>query len=436
MAQRRWLSFSLRSLLILLTVVSVVFAWALHYRGEKVREQQRIVELLAGHETHVNFRYSLLGCHVPVEARWLWRIAIPDPDVMFLRPEADNPLPPEFCEIARRCSQIEYEGAAGGTDAYLRACVSAATEVIKVTSNGVSTECLAFVGECPQLREVEVGYISLTSKSLEALLNHPRIERLAIHAEVDDLSLLGELRGPNALERLELHLDRDWQRTKPMTVTSFLNDADLPSPTPGDSFADFETSATGDFAWLKQCDKLSEITLSMPQDAKFFDCVGKHLGGVERLNMGSSNSSLLESLGTWGRLRHLCLDGPRLSDEHLARLVELCPQLHTLEIDNFSEPVVGLTAAGLRALQGLTNLKRLRLGMCNLQQSHMAVIAEQHQLEELSLEGAGITDVTIAPLTKLPKLWRISLERTKATGSRLRATPGDWDERRPYRFEM
>lgn len=155
--RRNLLSFSLRTLLIVLTGSSIGFAWFLHHRAAKVRERDRIVELMGGHQSHVNFRYTLLGWEVPPESGWLWRVAIPAPEVMFLRADGMKPLPKEFCEIARRCSTVEYGGTDGGNDAYLRESVSARTEVIKITRNGVSNDCLEFAGDCPNLREVEVG---------------------------------------------------------------------------------------------------------------------------------------------------------------------------------------------------------------------------------------------------------------------------------------
>lgn len=84
-------------------------------------------------------------------------------------------------------------------------------------------------------------------------------------------------------------------------------------------------------------------------------------------------------------------------------------------------------------LQDLPGLKRLRLGMCKLTSEHLAVIAELKQLEELSLEDAGVEDKTIEPLKKLPNLRRISLERTKVSKRMFPGIRGDWDDRRPCR---
>lgn len=269
---------------------------------------------------------------------------------------------------------------------------------------------------------------------MDALLNHPRIERLDVHADAEQLSLLGELRGANALQRLQLHLDRDWRQSSAPVLSASFSGVPTGLPTPGGGGARFgDTSGTGDFVWLKQCSNLRELTLAMPQDAKFVILVGKHLGGVERLNIGAGDPPILDALVTWKKLRHLCLDGSSVSDDKLAKIITLCPDLHTLEVDEYSGTGDRVTPAGLRKLQELKALKRLRLGKCNLKRSHMAAIAESSQLEELSFEGNEITDETVEPLNRLPQLRRISLERTSASGDGLRATRGDWDDNRPYR---
>jgi Leucine-rich repeat (LRR) protein len=122
-----------------------------------------------------------------------------------------------------------------------------------------------------------------------------------------------------------------------------------------------------------------------------------------------------------------------MNDEELARIVALCDGLHTLEIDEYSGSKVSLSSQGLRCLQDLPGLKRLRLGKCNLTAEHLEAIAELKQLEELSLEDAGVVDKTVEPLKKLPKLRRISLERTNVSKGMFSEIGGDWNDRRPWR---
>lgn len=429
---RRWCTLSLRTMLVGITLLSVFFAWQFYYRGQKVRERDRIVAMLAGRNAHVNFRYTILGWKVPESSAWLWRIAFPEPESIRLTANAATPLPAELCEIAQRCAKVEYEGSSGGEDAYLRRCLSSNTKELLVSRNDVSGECLAFVGDCPNLRVVEARFVTLRTKSLAALLNHPRIEQLEIDAEVEDFSLLGELPGPNALQRLDLNLELDWQRR--ISVTQATLPDDFMKRLPGyDSDSVLNRRPSGEFVWLKQCKQLREISSTFSHYPSFFEAVGRHLGGVERLNLHSSSSEVLETLGTWTKLRFLCVDGHHMNDEKLARLVALCGGLHTLEIDEYSGSKVSLSPQGLRCLQGLPGLKRLRLGKCNLTAEHLEVIAELKQLEELSLEDDRVVDKTVEPLKKLPNLKRISLERTNVSKGMFSKIGGDWDDRRPWR---
>jgi hypothetical protein len=81
MAQRRSrFSISLRTLLIGVALVSALFAWQFHYRGQKVKERDRIRTLMSSFELHVNFRYVILGWEVPENLSWLWVIALPEPE--------------------------------------------------------------------------------------------------------------------------------------------------------------------------------------------------------------------------------------------------------------------------------------------------------------------------------------------------------------------
>ncbi len=326
----------------------------------------------------------------------------------------ESPIPEERYAAARACAKVGYEGHEGGGNAVLRRCLSEKTRQLCVGNNGVSGDCLAFVGACPNLESVEARYLLLTSGSLAALLNHPRIVRLDITAEANDLSRLGPLPKPNALRSLELDLEFDWRR-----------------PPPNGSLVNRRPA--GNFAWLKQCAQLREVTLSMPSDTAFLEAVGQHLQGVERLNLSTCDTVYLQSLAAWPRLRHLCLDRVTLNDAALDQLAAACPELTTLEIDDCTDSGEAITPRGIKSLQQMSNLRRLRVGFCNLTRKHMAEIAKLKSLEALSFEDDKVSDAAIAPLAKLPKLRQISLERTKASNTAFADLRGDWNANRPYR---
>ena len=423
--RRSWFRLSLRSLFVTITLCSVLFAWQFYYRAQKVRERERILKLFAGTKSHCNIYFHLFGWQIPEKATWLEVIATPEPVWIGLRAEKGEPLPDAYCEVARRCSQVEYDGGEGGNDAFLRKCLSAKTEELKLFPTGVSVDCLASVHECPNLRKVDAKFVSLSAKSLQALLSHPQIETLEISDQNFGLKNLPELSMPNALR----HLDVDTRAELP----SFESMRRIPYfGSPGTPRTEAKEPKSH-FNWLRQCQVLEEVSMSMPRETEFVEAVGKHLSGVNQLNVSSPERTFLDSLGSWTRLRRLCIAGVDMDDELLALICKRCTGVHTLEIDEYSHYKELLTAKGLSSLRTLPSLKRLRLGGCKLTAAHTKAIAELTQLEELSLEDQSLGDAAIEPLRKLASLKRISLERNKAGSSTFSTIRGDWENNRPYR---
>ena len=423
--RRSWFRLSLRSLFVTITLCSVLFAWQFYYRAQKVRERERILELFAGTGSHCNIFFHLFGWRIPEKATWLEVIATPEPVWIGLRAKNGKPLPDAYCEVARRCSQVEYNGGEGGNDAFLRKCLSAKTEELKLFPTGVSVDCLASVHECPKLRKVDAKFVSLSAKSLQALLSHPRIEVLEISDQNFGLKKLPELAVPNALRRLDVDTRAELPSFENMRRVPDLGSPERPRT---------ETKEpTSNFNWLRQCQVLEEISMSMPRETVFIEAVGKHLSGVNQLNVSSPEKIFLDSLGSWTRLRRLCVDGANIDDELLALICKRCNVLHTLEIDEYSHYKGLLTAKGIASLRTLPSLKRLHLGGCKLTLDHLQAIAELRQLEELSLEDQSIDDAAVEPLKKLQNLKRINLERTKASSGTFSSIRGDWEAIRAYR---
>src|SRR5258708_88865 len=67
--RRRWFSLSLRTLLIGVTVISVLFGWFLHHRGVKIAEKERLEAQFLDSGVHVAFEDDLLGWTVPARQR-------------------------------------------------------------------------------------------------------------------------------------------------------------------------------------------------------------------------------------------------------------------------------------------------------------------------------------------------------------------------------
>ena len=437
--RRRWFTVSLRTLIILVTAFSALCAWQFYYRRQALREIEEIRKTLAGTDAGINFDFYLFGYEIkqtdPNQMPLLWHVGIPRLQTIFVRTDDHKPLLPKVAKLARRFPEVRIEGGGGCTDALLRSCVSDNTEVLTVHPSDLSADCFTFVHDCPKLKEVEATFLMLSGKSMEALLTHPTIERLEVTAHAEELSLLGRLEPLSPIQRLEIKLDFpiDYRPANPLLDEPR---GSFRIPTPGESLARFrammDPTPSGDFAWLKQCPALQEISVHADQHA-LLSAVGRQIGGVHRLNLGSLGEHKFELLGSWTRLRHLSIEAAEMNDSMLAAVVQHCANLETLEIDEHSFSKVALSPTGLRALHDLNGLKRLRLGGCHLNVAHMNILSEMPQLEALSFEDRGIDDKTIEPLRKLPNLKQISLERTKASKQTFASIRGDWDDNRPWR---
>lgn len=431
---------SLRVLLIVVTVASLLFAWQFYYRAQAIRDSERIGKLFSATDSHINFDWRLWGWSVPAEWERLYYIAIPEPSVGFIQPSTEQPLSEEMYDIARRCPAIEFSAhdeflKPDDARSLLRRCISERTERIRVTGNYLDRKCLSFIGDHPQLKCVESG-VSLGKVSLLPLLHHPALEELVAEVYVEDLQQIPALPKPTPLRRLSLFLWSDWEaemqawRERNKLAKELRR---FPSQNNNQEPADDPPQDSHAYTWLKQCAALEEVTISGEGQGDFLVAIGKHLAGVERLNL--KDTSVIEdgSLAGWSRLRHLTLEGASLDDAKLRGVVEALPLLTTLEIDEYFVAPITLTPEGLHVLQQLPNLRRLRLGQCQLTKEHMAAIAQLAHLEELSLEDFSLDDEAIEPLNALARLRRINLERTSASDSVFRNIRGDWDTNRPFR---
>lgn len=123
-------------------------------------------------------------------------------------------------------------------------------------------------------------------------------------------------------------------------------------------------------------------------------------------------------------MRNLNLQSTILDDSHIVRIVNLFPQLQSLEAD-----CGNLTPGALRSLQSLTHLKRVALERCNLTKEHVALLATFSQLEQLSLYGNAIDDQALAPLAALTHLRQLDLDGTSASPATFKGIRGSWRPR-------
>lgn len=423
---RRWRSFSIRTLLLVISASSVFCAWFFYYRRVQCEEMRRLYDVVAASNGHLNLRYTLMGWEGR-PSEWFYLVATPEPGDIALRPNGESDLSDEVYEAARQCSRVEFYPARGARD--ISRAISEKTRELHITGTAPD-DCLAVAAKYPNLRAVSADFFDLSAASLSAVLGHPGIESLTCEARASVLSQVQAPAEARNLQRLQISFAferRDDSFAEhhgpPTPAEPVFNDEAVAGKTP-----------PGNYGWLKGCPRLRELTIRRLADNDFFEAIGEHLGGVEQLTLEFAPSDQdWRDLTGWPKLRILCIDGGQLNDRHLAQIAVACPQLDTLEIDEYSGSPGSVTPAGIRELRGLSALRRLRLGKVRLTAEHVAVLSELHQLEQLSLEDSTLNDSSLAPLRQLPRLRQISLERTSATDAMFPSQRGDWRPSRPYR---
>jgi hypothetical protein len=110
-------------------------------------------------------------------------------------------------------------------------------------------------------------------------------------------------------------------------------------------------------------------------------------------------------LATLPDIRRLVLRASPLGDAGFARLAA-CTTLRDLNV-----PQAGCTAAGIRALAGLVNLRSLRLGGPRLEGAVVGeAVAHLSKLRSLHLIDVPLGDEGLAAISRLPGLWNLYLD--------------------------
>ena len=131
------------------------------------------------------------------------------------------------------------------------------------------------------------------------------------------------------------------------------------------------------------------------------------LAGLEELILheGVADDTRAEVLATLPDVRRLVLRASPLGDAGFARLA-VCTTLRDLNV-----PQAGCTAAGIRKLANLENLRSLRLGGPGLAGAAVGeAVANLTQLRSLHLIDVPLGDEGLAAISRLPGLWNLYLD--------------------------
>lgn len=381
--RRRWFSLSLRTLLVAITLLSVVFGWFLHHRRVKLEERQILTSRYAS-VGGVEFRDEVLGWQLPekpvdwicglggestAEERdaWRWLRFLSTPQLDSVRFAHDTaPLPPDFCQTAARARLVQIILRRLSPDE-LGSCLSGSTEHFHYYQ-GEAEYCasLPWLGRGTNLRKLLID-LSLGPAAVEQVFALPRLEDAALTTSPRALSSVRRPGRPLRLTCLQLDL-----RSEPPR-------ADKP-----------------EYAWLNDCPRLEELHVWGCIDADLLTAVGKQCPGVQRLRLYWSattspdhalNRDALQVLADWPNLCDLelhYLPGDAPSIERLGD----CSRLKRLTIEGETfEP----SPEDLRPLLRLTGLDRLTFADCPIGDAHLSVLAEFARRDRLQLSRTSLT---------------------------------------------
>ena len=105
---------------------------------------------------------------------------------------------------------------------------------------------------------------------------------------------------------------------------------------------------------------------------------------------------------------------PLLSDDSLARIIELLPCIENLDISGTL-----ITDKGLSAIRGLSGLEVLDISATPISNNGIAVLADLPEIRDLNLEGTQIDDGSVQYLKNMSRLKQLRIKDTGLSTSGL-----------------
>jgi hypothetical protein len=310
----RWYQFSLRTLLIVVTLFAVACSWFAVKMGQAKRQKDIVATIRnAGGTVGYDFQYDESGestlAFAPAIPAWLLDLLGLDFFSSSVSVRFDGDLPEGRLDCLRSLPQIRY------------------LEVGETIE--VSNEDLGNVEGLTQLRTLSLGDGKLTDEGLEHLKGLQQLQFAHLTNTRITGSGLRHLAGLEKLESLEM------------------NDAAVAGPA---------------FAYLREAPRLAQLSL---RSAKIDGAGWKSLGNLAQIggldlagsNIGDANLCDIRKLRN---LVYLGLSDTSVSDEGMAHVAEM----HELKVLNLKGSKV--TDAGLKQLAALRRLEQLSVSRTDI----------------------------------------------------------------------
>jgi Leucine-rich repeat (LRR) protein len=328
--RRRWFAYSLRTLIVLVTIIALWLGWWVH----SAREQQKAIAAIraAGGGTSYDFQAGDHRCQ-----RGQWGILL---------------FPPS---IVDKFGEDYFQNVVGALFSFNQRPLPSLTD-----------ETMRWVGELSQLEALDAGFLptKLTDSGVSHLAGLRQLRRISLVSE----SLTDEsLRVLGSLQRLEeLDLSLGWHQIRPPRKITDTGMHHLRS------LSDLHCLRIGNTAiadaGISSISKMTKL------------CV-LELPGSQVTGRGFA------LLPTMPSVEHLDLWGAPLDDTGLAHL-DCFPHLKGLRISHTQ-----VTDAGLRHLLELKELETLELDGTHITDAIWQTISQMPSLTQLSLSGTKVAGI-------------------------------------------
>jgi Leucine-rich repeat (LRR) protein len=260
--------------------------------------------------------------------------------------------------------------------------------------------------DLPQLEELGIYDTQVTDKGLALLVNLPNLRAFSLSGNrvtKDGLKYLAKMTQLQELTLIDTPVgDRDLKYLGGLTNLRKLN------------LSQYMNVFGGNLEKMELAfDPEGHLTMGVRLKKEITDAGLEHLHGMSRLEELNLCGTMITDMGlktltSCKALRSLNLCKTRVSDRGLVYLREM-PELRSLDLED-----TDVTDLGLVDVRRLQKLRSLRLGHFRTQITdaglgHLAGL----ELQELELQGPGITDEGMMAIGRLHELRKLSLNNTK-----------------------
>ena len=203
--RRSWWRFSLRSLLVVMTLACLYAGWE-RYRYRHNREVGQLIRDVEaeGHMVYTaEFAFGHPLWYVTFWSRLLEYVAVTDVSEFYVHEQIGS-KPDLVASVARRAVALEFRQVTDLDRAFLSRCFGSRLRFLDLKECRTTDDLLLDLPTCSNLESVDVTGSALSPQCLAAISAHPQLESIAFPAATQDLLNLPALRSNKVLRGFAL----------------------------------------------------------------------------------------------------------------------------------------------------------------------------------------------------------------------------------------